>query len=463
MTASDRIPRRPAAGGDPAPYSETLRKWVHIGFGAAALLLRYLTWYQAVILAAAAVIVNIRLLRVITRHRLHRPKERDQALPAGLVLYPTSVLLLLLMLPSRPDIVAAAWGILAAGDGAATLVGRRYGTTKWSWNRQKSIAGSAAFFVAGAAAGSSLAWWCRDVVIPPPFGWFSVAGPVVAALVAAVVETSRIRLDDNLSVPLSAAAVLWALSFVNEDLLIAAVVAAPPILAVALPLNTLVAWAGYVSRTVGASGAITGAIIGTIIFVCTGWSGWVMLIAAFLCAAITSRVGLRRKTLLGIEEERGGRRSAGNAIANTGVAAIAAFLAVVSYAHIGALIAFTAALTAGASDTIASEIGKAWGRRTWSIVPPRPVQPGTPGAMSFEGTAAGLIGAAAMAALGLTLGLIPSYALGPVVAGAMAGSLVESLLAATFEGPGILDNDSLNLINTAVAAFASVSLAGLLA
>ncbi len=42
----------------------------------------------------------------------------------------------------------------------------------------------------------------------------------------------------------------------------------------------------------------------------------------------TSRLGLRRKTLLGIAEERGGRRGAGNAFANTGVAAIAAVLAV---------------------------------------------------------------------------------------------------------------------------------------
>ena len=35
-----------------------------------------------------------------------------------------AVLLLTLIFPSRPDITAAAWGILAFGDGAATLVGR---------------------------------------------------------------------------------------------------------------------------------------------------------------------------------------------------------------------------------------------------------------------------------------------------------------------------------------------------
>jgi uncharacterized protein (TIGR00297 family) len=184
--------------------------------------------------------------------------------------------------------------------------------------------------------------------------------------------------------------------------------------------------------------------------------------AAFLAAAVTSRMGLRRKTILGIAEERGGRRGAGNAIANTGIAAGAAVVAALSYAHGAGSIAFVAALTAGASDTIASEIGKAWGRGTWSILPPKAVRPGTPGAMSLEGTAAGLVGAAGLAALAIGLRLVPPDALVPIVAGATIGSVVESLLAATFEAPGILNNDALNLINTAFAAFVAVSLAGVL-
>ena len=453
-------PRRASAA--PLTHSETARQWVHIAVGAGALLLRYLSWYQAVVLAAFAVLFNIRLLKVLAGPRLHRPSELDQALPAGLVLYPTSVLLLLLMLPSRPDIVAASWGILAFGDGAATLAGRRFGRRKWPWNPRKSIAGSAALFLAGGAAGSFLAWWCRDALVPPPYLWFSLGAPFVAALAAAAVETVPIRLDDNVSVPLGSATVLWALALVNEDLALGLLRSAPSALAIAAPLNVIVAAAGFTVRSVSMSGAIAGAVIGTIVFVCTGWQGWTMLMAAFLCAAITSRMGLQRKTILGIAEERGGRRGAGNAFANTGVAAGAALLGVLSYAHEAGTLAFVAALTAGASDTIASEIGKAWGRRTWAIVPPKPVAPGTPGAVSLEGTAAGLLGAAGLAVLAQVLGLIPREALLFVVAGAAAGALVESLMAATLEAPGILNNDALNLINTAVAAFAAVSLAGAL-
>lgn len=444
-------------------YSETLRQWIHIAFGAAALLLPFLHWYQAVTLAAAAVIINIRVLKTIAGDRLHRPIERQQAVPAGLVLYPTSILLMLLLLPGRPDIVAGAWGILAAGDGAATLVGRRYGVRKWPWNRQKSIAGTVVLALAGGMAGSFLCWWCRAVVVPPPYLWFSLGAPMAAAVVAAAVETVPIRLDDNLSVPLSASAVLWAASLVSEDLLAAFVAGLPAALIVALPINALVSVAGFAARTVSVSGAVTGAVIGTAIYVCAGRPGWVLLLACFLCASVTSRMGLRRKTLLGIAEEQSGRRGAGNALANTGVATAAAAMAVLSYGSAAALLAMAAALVAGASDTVASEIGKAWGTRTWAILPPRLVRPGTPGAMSIEGTAAGLVSAAALAGVAVWLSVVPAFGMIPIVIGSTIGALAESLLAASFEPAGVLNNDALNLINTAIAAYAAVSIAGGLA
>ena len=62
------------------------------------------------------------------------------------------------------------------------------------------------------------------------------------------------------------------------------------------------------------------------------------------------------------------------------------------------MVGFVAALTAGGSDTVASEIGKAFGRHTWMVHTSRAVPPGTPGAISLEGTAAGLVGALALGA-----------------------------------------------------------------
>ena len=191
------------------------------------------------------------------------------------------------------------------------------------------------------------------------------AAPFAAALAAALVETIPIRLDDNLSVAVAAGAVLWLGSLVDV---------APTVVGATLPqararrgragVNALVASAGHRARTVSLSGAIVGAHHRhRSIYASLGWQGWALLLLTFIAASVASRLGLRRKMLLGIAEERGGRRGAGNAIANTGVAAIAAVLALAAPSADAARLAFVAALAAGGSDTIASEIGKAWGRR----------------------------------------------------------------------------------------------------
>lgn len=440
-------------------FSEDTRQSVHIAMGAFALLLPYIPWWIAVLLASLAVAFNLFALQKLTGLQLFRPGERLRRLTSGFVLYPLVVLGLLFAVGSRLDIVAAAWGILAAGDGMATIIGRRYPIRPISWNRSKSLGGSLALAVFGGAAGVLLAWWCRDTVIPPAYAWFFVVAPILAAIAAAAVETIPISLDDNISVTVTAAAVMWAISLVSEDLLHAATHTLLWFVPLAVSINAVVAAAGYRARTVTVSGAVSGALLGTIMLVCAGWQGWVLLLLTFAAAVVTSRLGLHRKERLGIAEERGGRRGAGNAFANTGIAAIAALMAVLTYAHDPALLAFTAALVAGASDTVASEIGKAWGRRTFLLTTLRRVPPGTSGAMSIEGTLAGVGSAAVLALAAWALGLVSLEEVGVVVAAATAGSLVESALGATLEHRGVVNNDVLNFVNTGVAAFVAVKLA----
>jgi uncharacterized protein (TIGR00297 family) len=207
---------------------------------------------------------------------------------------------------------------------------------------------------------------------------------------------------------------------------------------------------------------IAGWGIGVVVFACAGWPGWLLLFVTFAAATISSRLGLKRKSVLGIAEERGGRRGAGNAFANTGIAAAAALLAVATPHGALSWLAFVAALATGGSDTIASEIGKAWGGKTYLVTTLTLARPGTPGAMSVEGTAASLVGALALASFGAWLGLISAAWIWVVVAGALVGSLLESALAATLEGPGFVNNDVLNFINTAAGAITAVVIARLL-
>ncbi len=464
-------------------HAEGARQWVHIGSGLFALLLRVLNGWQSAALATAALVFNLVLLPRVGGRQLYRPIDHARGFPLGILLYPLSVLLLTLAFPSRLDIAAAAWGILAFGDGFATLIGRSRteGTAEAAkdaeknnlsassaisavpsgrlpWNPDKSIAGTLSFVVFGSVAGVAFAWWVRPAISPLPPLAFTFAAPVAAAVLAALVETLPVRLDDNISVPATAAAVLWIASLMTMPAMSGARAALVSALPWAFAVNALTGWLGYRAGTVTRSGAVAGVAVGALIYAGGGAGAWVLLLATFIAASVTSRSGLARKERLGIAEERGGRRGAGNAIANCGVAAVAAICAVTTPYPAEALCALVAALTAGGSDTIASEIGKAWGRSTFLVTTLRRVKPGTSGAMSVEGTMAGLLGAIALAACGAALGLIPFSAVLLVVAAATAGALVESALGATLEGPGILNNDMLNFLNTAVAAAVALAL-----
>jgi uncharacterized protein (TIGR00297 family) len=436
-------------------YGAAGRAILHVVMGAGALLLRWVTSYEAMVVAAIALAFNVAALPYVAPS-LVRPVGRHKHLDPGLIFYPGSVLLLLMLVPDRLDIVAAAWGIMAAGDGMASIAGRHIRSAPIPWNHRRTVAGSAAFVLFGGTAGAFLCWWCSARVIPPPFAWFTIWAPFAAALAAAAAETLPIRLDDNISVPAAAAAVLWSASLINEDLVIATLSHARAVLPAAAAANAVLAAGGYFAGTVTPSGALCGGVIGVVVIATAGWSGWVLLLATFALAVIASRLGMRRKTILGIAEPREGRRGAANALANTGVATIAAVLSATTYAVDGALIAFVAALAAGGSDTVASEIGKAWGRRTVLVTTLGRVPAGTSGAMSVEGTVAGLAAALALGAGATALGVVPRSALPAIVFGAIAGSLVESVLAATFEKDGVLNNDALNLVNTATAALAAV-------
>jgi uncharacterized protein (TIGR00297 family) len=436
-------------------HSESARQWVHIGSGGFAFLLRVLTWWQAAIFAAGALIFNLLVLPRIGGRQLYRPVDTARGFPLGIVLYPLAVLLLILIFSSRLDLAAAAWGVLAFGDGAATLVGRRVRGRALPWNAEKSIAGTLSFVVCAAIGGAVLAWWTR----PDGSIWFAIGGSLAAAIAAGFVESMPGRLDDNISVPAVAGGVLGLASLVTAGAFAASVSAIAMRLPWAIVLNLLVAWLGHRARTVSLSGAASGAVIGSAIYVGGGPGAWTLLLLTFVLASATSRLGLQRKLLLGIAEERGGRRGTGNAIANCGIAAIAAIVAIATPDRAAALLALTAALTAAGSDTVASEIGKSWGRSTFLITSFARVKPGTSGAMSVEGTAAGLLAALALAAAAAALQLIPATLIVVAIVAATVGALVESALGATLEEAGILNNDMLNFINTAVAAAVALFLA----
>jgi uncharacterized protein (TIGR00297 family) len=163
-----------------------------------------------------------------------------------------------------------------------------------------------------------------------------------------------------------------------------------------------------------------------------------------------TRFGYARKQSVGTAEARSGRTPA-QVIANLGVAAICA-LAVLLMKDVRFFLALGAALTEAAADTVSSEIGQAIGGTPRLITRWTKVPPGTDGAVTVAGTAAG-IGAAVVVSAILALAAGLGWTAFVVSLGAgFAGIFADSLLGATLERSGLIGNNTVNFLSTLVAA-----------
>lgn len=140
---------------------------------------------------------NDRLMKVYSRvahpHEWHRVNSSTWFTTA----------LLALALTGSPMLCAVACAILGLADPAAALVGRRFGRTKLVNGR--SLEGSSTFFVVAFVAAFAITIGLHGVAP----GTAAIAAAAAAGC-SALVELFSRRIDDNLTIPLSAAAAAWA-------------------------------------------------------------------------------------------------------------------------------------------------------------------------------------------------------------------------------------------------------------
>jgi uncharacterized protein (TIGR00297 family) len=178
------------------------------------------------------------------------------------------------------------------------------------------------------------------------------------------------------------------------------------------------------------------------------------MIAFFVLGSAMTKMGYRIKAARGIAQEKGGARGWRNAWANGGVPALLAAFGALAPEELRPLfvLAYAASVATATADTCSSEIGKAYGRRTFLITTLQPVPPGTEGAISLEGTLGAVMGAGVVGGLGAILGLYSFGAAGLVTIAGVLGSLAESVVGTVAEKRGWMGNDLLNAFNTAVGA-----------
>ena len=489
--------------------SELPRKLVHVGMGAFALLLRWLTPWQAMLMAVAALVLNSFFLHAITRGALLRPEEQASRFSRGVVLYPAILLLTFIVFRSRLELAAGVWALLAVGDGMATLSGLALRGPRLPWNHKKTWSGLGAFVLFGTAASAWVIRWVQRAgtwtlggsLVPdglltvggsdvsgrigdaflssgtvgaaaagvPGSLSFLVIGCLVATTAAALAESLDTKADDNVLVPVVGGAVLWVATLVDPGLPVTAgaatsgasgVLAAPAGVTgswtaawligagITLPVTVI----AYLARAVDRSGAVAGVLLATVLYVYAAWPGLVMLGGLMVIGTGVTRLGYVRKAVLGVAEGRDGRRGIGSVVANAGAGVAFAFLAVATPYSEAFGIAMVAAFATALFDTAATEVGQAFGRHPVLVTTWRAVPEGTPGGVSLEGTLAGLCGAMVLAGLGWAMGLVAGAGALAVIFGAFCGSTLESFLGAMMGKGGRSDHHLRNLFNTVVGA-----------
>ena len=182
---------------------------------------------------------------------------------------------------------------------------------------------------------------------------------------------------------------------------------------VAVGLNTVllpIAWFAP-KKLLTPAGLIHAWVLGVLVWGTLGWQGYLVVMFYFLVGSGVTRIGMAQKEAAGIAEKRSGARGPENVwgSALTGALCAVGTLLVASPYRSLLLLGYVASFATKLSDTCGSEVGKAYGKRTFLITTLQPVARGTEGAVSLEGTLAGAAAAAFFSILAATLHLVDFY------------------------------------------------------
>ena len=305
-------------------------------------------------------------------------------------------------------------------------------------------------FVVAAVSGETVAWSAVILLA------------VIGGLIAALLRELLYERDDPvvvLSVGLASWFVATLVGTVPTTELIAAVI-------VTVALGGI----SYGLGTANVSGMLTGILLGVLTIVLGGFGWFAVLIAFFAIGGVASKFRYDRKAARGVAEDNDGARGVSNVLANSGVALLAVIMAAAGeFVEPAAIVslavpfAFAGSLATALGDTLSSEIGCLYDRPRLITTFER-VEPGTDGAVTWQGELAGLVGIGIISALATaTLPLGPggsttSLAAAIVAAGGFAGITTDSILGATIEGDR-LGNQLVNLCATLTGGGISVAFA----
>jgi uncharacterized protein (TIGR00297 family) len=233
----------------------------------------------------------------------------------------------------------------------------------------------------------------------------------------------------------------------------------------AVAANTFVFVAGIkvLLRGLTWPGVANAWFLGTASMAAFGVGGYALVCLYFVFGSAVTKIKLEQKQKEGIAEARGGRRGVAS-VWGSGAAGLLCALCAVGGVPPGVdlwRLGFVASFCSKLSDTTASEVGKAYGRTTYLSTPPFTSVPrGTEGAVSVEGTLAGVAASFFFAGVAALLGQIDLHGAVICTGAAFVATTLESWLGATTQGKEGFDwltNDVVNGAQILVAAGVAVA------
>jgi uncharacterized protein (TIGR00297 family) len=238
---------------------------------------------------------------------------------------------------------------------------------------------------------------------------------------------------------------------------------------VAIALNSILMLVSIVipKKLLTPAGTINAWGLGVVVWGTLGWRGYGVVLFYFLVGSAVTRIGMAQKEAEGIAEKRGGARGPENVWGSAFTATICALgVAAIKFGWLDPgwesllILGYVASFATKLSDTTASEVGKAYGKSTFLITTLKPVPRGTEGAISLEGTLAGIVGGILISLVAYSLGLITSQGIIICTIAAFVATNIESVIGATLQSDiDWLSNELVNVINTIVGAVVAVSIA----
>ena len=401
--------------------SEGSRKFIHIGVSNCWIIL--MIFFDNIWLACIPPAVFILLNYISYKFNLVKSMERQEKNSFGTVYYPISLLLMVIVTFWLNMTYLGALGILILGygDGLAGLIGVKYGTKKIF--RDKTLEGTASMFVASLV----IALVVLAIFTPS----IMVAGSLLIAIAATIIELFTPRDLDNLSVPIGSAIVYYLLIMAGGPTTL--------ILLFAVVLNGAIALVAHSRKSLDLGGTIAALAVGISIYMFAGPMAWILLMLFFSTSTIITHIKKEHKARLSPEYEKS-KRNYKQVLASGLIPAIFAVIYYFTKSDI-MMLTLVSAIAISCSDTWASEIGILNKGKTVSIIDFKPVKKGESGGISLLGTIMSLAGSFVIAAAFACSQILYSNLSLPsilfnmitITAIGIIGCVVDSILGATIQ------------------------------